>query len=359
MTTIIRPACATTRYNIRGGSLVRIVFNNKDEVVGTVVVNPTAPGSGREDSIQLINSTHLRDKFFLRDVQHFFHNEIREVTVLKSNEAEVKRIETSMTTFVVGNPEQLDRFIEALVGVSEVSVSLISDNGGRFGKVSWLMLCIMDNLIPVDILELESYGDKFAWEKFRAPLFENSNILKIIHDSRAVADYLYHSCRVTLNNVFDTQACDLLIKRRNQALKEIEIKGRIPGQKPFKAVKLTECLFQYLSDVIPETELALMGNYEKDLKRDGPMMASATTEKNGRKYAALSVKYLSQLKERMARYMKLKEIKCFDTYIKFGIEGSMADAKYHIVNPELVHSEMLQLLGALPPLVKLNGTDEL
>jgi len=76
-------------------------------------------------------------------------------------------------------------------------------------------LCLMQigtqsqEVYAFDMLEL---GDRAFTLGLRA-LFENQDIIKVVHDFRQDADALWHQHKVRARSLFDTQLCDVLIRR--------------------------------------------------------------------------------------------------------------------------------------------------
>jgi len=90
-------------------------------------------------------------------------------------------------------------------GCSEVAIKLFGLNQGRFMELHWILLCTRQTLIAIDMQE--ELKNPEVWLQLKEKLFENEQILKIVHDVRFEADFLYHTVLsgIQLRNVFDTQ----------------------------------------------------------------------------------------------------------------------------------------------------------
>ena len=89
-----------------------------------------------------------------------------------------------------------------------MGIKIFGQNYGRFAKAYWLVICIHDTIVPVDIQVLSKEYDCDFWRDMKTTLFENPNILKIFHNHRLDVDYLFHSPEtkcIQIKNIFDTQ----------------------------------------------------------------------------------------------------------------------------------------------------------
>lgn len=88
--------------------------------------------------------------------------------------------------------------------VDVVGISLEGENVSRFGEVSWIVMTARKTLIPLDVHALLKETPTL-WDTLRRLIFSNQKLVKIFHDSRPAADYLFHRHNIELVNVFDTQ----------------------------------------------------------------------------------------------------------------------------------------------------------
>lgn len=91
-------------------------------------------------------------------------------------------------------------------GVTEVGLKFFGESQGRFMNLWWILLCTAKTLIPIDMAGELNCPE--VWNDLKVNLFERSDIVKILHDLRSEADFLFHSKIgvIHLRNVFDTQA---------------------------------------------------------------------------------------------------------------------------------------------------------
>lgn len=117
---------------------------------------------------------------------------------------ELEPIEIQLKTFVIREPVQLKVLTKLLKEIDVCGLTLEGQNVGRNGIVAWIILTAGKTLIPFDIDSLcERVPD--LWKTLEKYIFANEKIVKIMHDGRAAADYLWHVHRIKMINVFDTQ----------------------------------------------------------------------------------------------------------------------------------------------------------
>lgn len=89
--------------------------------------------------------------------------------------------------------------------IREVGLKFLGSGRGRYARsVAWILTSTKGVLMPFDVLELEK-KDIDVFEALKIPLFKNKNVIKVFHNSRPEADYLFHRHTIELKNVYDTQ----------------------------------------------------------------------------------------------------------------------------------------------------------
>lgn len=119
---------------------------------------------------------------------------------------DVEPIEIQLRTFVIRTALQLKVLTKLMKEVDVCGISLEGENIGRGGCVTWIIMTAGKTLIPFDIDALyEQVPD--LWKTLEKYIFKNDKLIKIVHDGRAAADYLWHMHGIKFVNVFDTQVC--------------------------------------------------------------------------------------------------------------------------------------------------------
>lgn len=88
---------------------------------------------------------------------------------------------------------------------------------GREGEISIIQLSTRDKCFLFDVIDLTPSCELVLLLK---PILENSDIMKIIHDSKMDGDALLHKLDIRLINVHDTQAWDLVLKGQARNLNQ-------------------------------------------------------------------------------------------------------------------------------------------
>lgn len=123
---------------------------------------------------------------------------------LNSEMKNLEPIEIQLRTYVIRDPQQFKVLTTLLKEVDVCGISFEGQNVGRNGIVSWMIMTAGKTLIPFDIDALyEQLPD--LWKSLERSVFTNEKLIKIIHDGRPAADYLWHVHRIKMVNVFDTQ----------------------------------------------------------------------------------------------------------------------------------------------------------
>jgi len=116
-------------------------------------------------------------------------------------------VETPARLYIVN--EVGDQFEEAVDRISHsgmVGLSLEGELLGREGILCWVNICTARDVFMFDILAMGEGAFKFGLKS----VLQNSEVVKVVHDCRQVNDCLTHQWGVTLTNVWDTLAGDMV-----------------------------------------------------------------------------------------------------------------------------------------------------
>mmetsp|Transcript_41880 Transcript_41880/g.58887 ORF Transcript_41880/g.58887 Transcript_41880/m.58887 type:complete len:275 (-) Transcript_41880:110-934(-) len=109
---------------------------------------------------------------------------------------------------------------------SRVAVDCEGVNLGRLGTLEILSIAFEDKSEDVYLLDFKKYGRTLA--NAIAPMMENQNIVKIIHDSRMDCDALFHLHGILVINVHDTSCFHNVIHNTQANLNDTLSKNGIP-----------------------------------------------------------------------------------------------------------------------------------
>ena len=114
-------------------------------------------------------------------------------------------IQTPHKMFIIEETGELfSRVVEILDGTSRVGLSGEGRSLGREGSLAWLVLATPEEVFLFDIISLG--GDAFKYGL--KTILENRMTIKVVHDSRFLADCLYHQYGVRIVNIYDTMVGD-------------------------------------------------------------------------------------------------------------------------------------------------------
>ena len=124
---------------------------------------------------------------------------------LWTNNETVPEIQTPYKLFIIDELGDLfSRAVEILDGSRRLGLSGEGRSLGRDGSLAWLGLATTEEVFLFDIISLGSDAFKYGLKT----IIEDGNILKVVHDSRFLADCLYHQFDVKVVNVSDTMVGD-------------------------------------------------------------------------------------------------------------------------------------------------------
>uniref|UniRef100_T1IXR4 Uncharacterized protein n=1 Tax=Strigamia maritima TaxID=126957 RepID=T1IXR4_STRMM len=201
-----------------------------------------------------------------------------------------------------------DQFFKSAREISKEKVIAFSAEGrmmGRNGKLCCLqveirILNIKFQFLIVRCIKADTFIYIFdmmyqAKEFFQSGLkdiLEDPKILKIMHDCRFISDALYHLFGISINNVYDTQVADIVIRKNNQ-------RGKIPH----RVRDLGTCLRDYLA--VKPDELNFLSVPRHLFEKDQLELMKRPMTDQVIDAAADSVRYLRQLRlETMQRLLR-------------------------------------------------------
>lgn len=83
---------------------------------------------------------------------------------------------------------------------------------GRTGTLAWISVATSTMIFLFDMAKM---GASKVFQEGLGDIIQNSTIMKVVHDCRAVEDLLHHQFKINFNNVFDTQAAEIYIYMLN------------------------------------------------------------------------------------------------------------------------------------------------
>lgn len=195
-------------------------------------------------------------------IQHFYKLEIASITVIEAKAELVNDEEVHDDSIKEEKFEKLKELsknfsylsivdnvyfntIEKLKICTEIAMWGFGSSMGRHGKIEVFAVATNTNIYLFDVRL--SKGNR-AFEMGLKEILENEDILKIVHNSKTLADCLFHGNKVSLQNVFDTQLVDFMLMKR-----ETE-------ENPKEMRKFSECVVQYLkipASIISNTEVLI------------------------------------------------------------------------------------------------------
>jgi len=133
------------------------------------------------------------------------HKHIRDLLWKSPNEAPV--FQTPARIYTIDKVDELyEEAVERIRLEPVIGVSLEGELLGRVGKLCYLLISTPQDVFMFDMIQLGQdslvYGVKV--------ILQDENIVKVFHDARQASDILFHQYEVTLVNVFDTLAADIV-----------------------------------------------------------------------------------------------------------------------------------------------------
>lgn len=118
---------------------------------------------------------------------------------------DLEPVEIMLRTYVIKDESKLKLLMKLLKEVDVCGLCFEGQNIGRHGVVAWIVLTAGKTLIPIDMDSLSEKMSNNLWKVLDRDLFGNTKLVKIMHDARPAADFLFHAHGIKLVNIFDTQ----------------------------------------------------------------------------------------------------------------------------------------------------------
>ena len=131
---------------------------------------------------------------------------VREKTWVAKNQC--PKIDLPWRLFIIDTMEGrlFEDAIDILDNRSIIGFSSEGKMVGRKGTLSWLVFSTDEDVFMFDIVELKQSAFKYGLKA----VLQNSKVLKVVHNSAQINDCLLHQWNVSLVNVVDTMAADLV-----------------------------------------------------------------------------------------------------------------------------------------------------
>ncbi|KAF2880705.1 hypothetical protein ILUMI_25465 [Ignelater luminosus] len=203
----------------------------------------------------------------------------RQVTALLKNEYDRLLEMTKNYIYMATIDIKYLKAIKHLSNCETIGAVGIDSKYGRSRCLSLLVLCTWDQVYLFDLLPYR----KKRLEPNLEEILKSDHIKKVVHDSRKLADCLWHCYQVRMDNVFDTMVADLTLEKNRT------------GKDPETTRNIAECLGHYLN--FPSSLLANALTITTEEWEDRPLL-------NSRKIrAAQLATFLIALKEKQEKML--------------------------------------------------------
>ncbi|XP_069008950.1 piRNA biogenesis protein EXD1 [Embiotoca jacksoni] len=208
---------------------------------------------------------------------------------------------------------------QRVIGVGAEGVEVYNS-----GRLSWLQIATKNKVYLFDVLLLGAR----AFKNGLSMILESKQILKVIHDCRAIAGCLIAHFGVKLTNVFDTQVADVMC-----------FHSETGGFLPDRVSTLHEVVSLHLK--VPSSQLSSLQMKSQLTKEEGEMWFKRPCPLPLLKVTALSVIHLQPLRLVLLDALMTDYVMLVDSYI----------TSSHYKPDELEHVSMESML-ALPSELK-------
>ena len=121
-------------------------------------------------------------------------------------------IETPGRLYVVREAGDIfEEVVDRISNSGVVGLSLEGEMLGREGVLCWVNICNTRDVFMFDIIALGEKSFKFGLRS----VLQDPELMKVVHDCRQVNDCLTHQWSVTLSNVWDTMAGDMVFSTQH------------------------------------------------------------------------------------------------------------------------------------------------
>ncbi|XP_053290864.1 piRNA biogenesis protein EXD1 [Pleuronectes platessa] len=236
------------------------------------------------------NESRLEDQLNVEEFQPY-----RKTMIMDRDEEEEEHI-----NFVVID-ELHEKFGPAVMHIKKQNVISVGSDGLEVlqnGRLCWLQIATRNKVYLFDILLLGAR----AFKNGLSMILENKQILKVIHDCRAIAGCLIAQFGVKLTNVFDTQVADVMC-----------FYSETGGFLPDRVSKLQEVVSLHLK--VPSSQLLSLQMKSKLTKVEREMLFKRPCPVTLLKVMALSVIHLQPLRLVLLDTLMIDYMTLVDSYL--------------------------------------------
>lgn len=254
-----------------------------------------------ESRIDLINVKQHNNENKLTGVYTFYRNEIDDIKRIK-----VKEKEKPLTGTVEDNFDNLEltdseydrikemtrafvyldkadsRYFEAVDLLSRAETIGVVGLGTEKSRIASIKLLVVSTWDQVFLFDFVPHKQNYFYPELK-DILEAEYCCKVIHEAGPLLDILYRVYKVYVNNTFDTQIVDLIIKRKET------------GSVPVYLSNVSDLLTDHLK--FPSSYL------QKALDTTNKKWAERPLSDRRKTYAAQLVAYLITLKEHMQKVL--------------------------------------------------------
>ncbi|CAL8071613.1 unnamed protein product [Orchesella dallaii] len=276
----------------------------------------------------------------------------------KPQEMDLPPVVHTMRTYVVTEEPMLNRLFKSLPKMYVCGIAFDGQNVGRHGVVAWIILTGGKGILLID---MDSLSKKVpdVWKLLEKFILRNTKLVKIMHDSRPAADYLWHVHGIKMVNVFDTQVADAHLSLNHNGDYQQQLKP------------LSDCL-ELRNRRIPPEEFEFLRKFEsQDFSTNFPVLKKPLPPPDYLKLCELKVKYLIPLRQSLMKKIMEELDRCTEahmySYRNLSNEAYLAMSKVepppnsvppveHMMRTYVVKEEpMLNLLFQLLPKIDVCG----
>ncbi|XP_063867975.1 piRNA biogenesis protein EXD1-like [Scylla paramamosain] len=204
-----------------------------------------------------------------------------------------------------------------------ISLGITGLGVGRSGTLVWLSVATSSVIFHFDVAKI---GVSEVMEGGLGMVLQDSKMVKVVHDCRALEDLLHHQLNLNLCNVFDTQAAEIYLHLLNH-------QGSVPLLVPTLSSLLTKHLSLNIHHLFPDRQ-----EYSK--VDDSLWLERPLAESLGERLAR-DVMYLRELRLEQLDMILVDLRQIFEVYL-----GAMRDKDSLTVSqlePQVVPAEVQRL----------------
>ncbi|CAL8114490.1 unnamed protein product [Orchesella dallaii] len=344
----VPPDHCQAQFDFERGTPVRVCTREDGVFEGEVTTTPFSTGP-KPKFLELVNVIKITPTANQKKPQKmlatmkFQHSQLDSVVATGSPNIVRfdKNTELVHQTLVIDDTKKFEKLENTILDKkpSEVGLYFCGLDVGRRGDLYYIAMYIVDTIIIIDCDAMKE-NIKDYMLRLDTILFSNENIVKVVYDSRHIADWLYHYESIYLRNIFDIQVTELYLWSRGQPASKLKQTVRNLKYRP-----LSEILKEFMDpSFLPDEEVKVLKEYEAEAKEftelNHPMRKNEDNvdNKKGRKWVAIQVKHLVTLRNAMLKRM----MKLLEEFVTINVSEHVA---YGTINPVYDITDEL----AIPP----------